>query len=176
MIASLPGWIPQGWIAGATLGAGGLILLAGAIEDFRHKKFPNWMFLGGTALGFSVSAACLGWSGAQQGAMGFLAGIALLLPLVFMGAVGAGDMKLVAAFGAACGWPAALETAFFWLAWGAVFGVAQALLSGQGRAVVKNVAQMAGKRSSEGLELHRIPFAAALLVGWLTHLARQGLL
>ena len=156
--------------------AGGAILLAGAIDDFRSRKFHNKLFIACAVFGFAVSVALGGWIGAESGALGFLAGFALILPLVLAGAIGAGDMKLLAAFGAACGWIAVFEVGAFALVWGAIFGALQAILRGEGLQLFRNVARLAATRSSQGVKLHRIPFAAAIFVGWLTFLTYEGML
>lgn len=159
-----------------TLAAGGAILLVGAVSDFKIRKFKNGLFLLCTVLAFLVSFLVEGLMGLEHSVLGLIAGFAFLLPLTLMGAIGAGDMKLLAAFGAACGWAAVGQVAIFGFAWGLVFGVTQALLKGQGLQVVRNAARIAATRSSQGIVLHRIPFAAALFIGWLTHLTYEGLL
>ena len=157
-----------------TTAMGGLTLAIGVVEDFRARKFTNRSFLIMSIAGFAVSVATLGLNGLQQSALGFASGFALLLPLVLLGGIGAGDMKLLAAFGAACGWTAAFEAALFGLVWGAVFGVIHAILKGQALQLVRNTARMAAARSSTGLTLNKIPYAGALFLGWLAHLAYRG--
>lgn len=169
---SILDWTP----AGTQVAVGGGILFAGLIEDFRAKKFRNWMFVAGTVIGVATSYLFAGSEGLQNSALGFLAGLALMLPLTLMGAVGAGDLKLLAAFGAAAGASAAWQVGAFGFVWGAMFGVAQAALKGEAFALFRNVGRMAAARTDAGLSLHKIPFAAALFVGWLTHLTYEGLL
>lgn len=158
-----------------TTAAGSLLLAYAAYEDFRARRFPNRAFLAASLAGVALSVATAGLSGLQQSALGLAGGFALLMPLTLMGAVGAGDMKLLAAFGSICGWVAAAETLLFGFVWGAVFGVAHAALNGQALALARNVARIAGTRSSQGVALHRIPFAGALLLGFFAHLAYRGL-
>lgn len=161
--------------AAAQIAVGGGILVAGVLEDFRAKKFRNWMFVAGALAGFAASFAFAGGEGLQNAALGFLAGLALMLPLALMGAVGAGDMKLLAAYGAAAGAGAAWQVGAFGFAWGAVFGVLQAALKGEASALFRNVGKVATERTAANVSLHKIPFAAALFVGWLTHLTYEGL-
>ena len=163
----------QAW---GPIAAGGAILVCGLVEDFRSKKFPNWLFVACAIFGFATSIACGGAIGLQGAALGFLAGFATMLPLTLAGAVGAGDMKLLAAFGAASGSSAAWETGAFALVWGVAFGLARAAISGQIKSVFTNVRAVAVARSGEGLALHKIPFAAALFVGWLSALTYEGLI
>ena len=156
--------------------AGGAVLLVGAIGDFREGRFRNSVFVVGSLAGLAVSIALGGWAGAQQSALGFVGGFTLFMPLVLLGAIGAGDMKLLAAFGAACGWTAVAEVAVFGMIWGTVFGITQAALRGEATQVFRNAIKVAATRSGKGVQLHRIPFAAALLIGWATLLTYEGLI
>ena len=106
----------------------------------------------------------------------------MTLPLVLSKVIGAGDMKLLAAAGILIGWSPALSVLFFALIWGAVFGVLHAVLSGNLRLLTRNLVSIVTRadrnRPTEsegaGLELNRIPFTVAILLGWMSYLAQQG--
>ncbi len=160
-------------ISAPTLIAAG-VLFAGVIDDLRSRKFHNWLFLVCAAVALAGALAAHGPYGFIHGALGFFAGVAALLPFVLIRAVGAGDMKLIGAFGIIAGWNVTLHTALYALAWGAVFGGARALVRGQATALASNMAQIALSRKSEGLDLQQFPYAIAILFGWLSYLTIGG--
>lgn len=146
------------------------ILLAGVVDDLRSRKFHNWLFL--TCAGIAAIVAILtgGLSSLLFAVTGFAAGIVILLPLVLVKVIGAGDMKLLAAFGIVAGWNAVVSVAVFGMIWGAIFGVTKVIVSGQGRVLAMNLMSIVTLKERSTLELHRIPFTVAILMGWLTHL------
>ncbi len=160
----------------ATVFAATAILLAGVVDDFRSRKFHNWLFLVCVAVALIVSIATGGVTGLLMSLGGFAAGIVIFLPLVLLKILGAGDMKLMAAFGIVAGWNAVLSVAIFSIFWGAAFGLAQVVLKGQLKSVLRNLGSMAINKGQPATELHKIPFTAALFVGWLTYLVYQGVL
>ncbi len=149
-----------------------LILIAGVIDDLRSRKVHNQLFLAATAIAFIVSAVTGGVAGVGGAITGFIAGMAILLPLVLLGVIGAGDMKLMAAFGAVVGWNAVINVAILSLIWGALFGLLQVILQGQLKATLGNMIAVlsSSKEQRAKLELHKIPFTVGLLLGWMTHL------
>lgn len=146
------------------------ILAAGVVDDFRSRKFHNWLFLVCLACAACASLVSGGVGAFAIALLGLLAGIAVFLPLVLMGIIGAGDMKLMAAFGLAAGWDAVLSVALYGLFWGALFGVLASIFRGQGRTLVYNMVSIVVVRERKGLVLHKIPFTVAIFMGWLTHL------
>ena len=153
-----------------------LILLAGVIDDFRTRKFHNWLFIVCAVVAFGVVFATQGPIGLGLASAGFLAGFLVFLPLVLLKVVGAGDMKIMAAFGIVAGWEPVLNVAVFGLIWGALFGIAQVALKGELVQLFRNIGSMAKNKGKAQTELHSIPFTAALLLGWLTDLVYQGVL
>ncbi len=150
------------------------ILIWAVIEDLRTRKFTNRSFLIASAIALITA---IGTSGAREmlpATLGFGAGIVFFLPLVLIGIIGAGDMKLMAAVGILAGWDAVLWTGIYGIVWGGVFGVTQILIRKQGRTLVDNLTSIAVTRSKSGIQLHHIPFTAPLLLGWLSHLVLSG--
>jgi prepilin peptidase CpaA len=80
----------------------GLTLLA-AWLDFRTRKIPNWLTVPAFFLGLGLSTLLGGWPGAKASLEGAGLALALLLPLVLLRALGAGDWKLMGAAGAFLG-------------------------------------------------------------------------
>jgi prepilin peptidase CpaA len=98
-------------VIAAIAGSGG----ASAAADLRTRRVPNWLTLGIAGLGFTFAAAHL-TSITMAGAVGgFVVGLVLMLPGHFVGATGAGDVKLLAAVGTLLG-PTGVAVAFMYTA------------------------------------------------------------
>ena len=151
-----------------------LILAAAVVDDLRTRKFHNWLFLVCVALAALSVLVSAGVAGFPMALLGALAGFAIFLPLVLMKIIGAGDMKLMVAFGLAAGWDAVLPVAGWGLAWGAVFGVLASIFRGHARTLVYNMVSIVVVRERKGLELQKIPFTVAIMMGWLSHLVLRG--
>lgn len=149
-----------------------IILVAAAIDDLKTRKIHNWLFLtclfGGMAVTFFIS----GLPGLQQGALGTGAAIALMLPLVLMKALGAGDLKIMMAFGMTTTWQTTVMVVLYSIVAGAVLGLFQALLKGQFKQLLSNVTKILSPNDKpEAMTLQKIPYSIALIFGWLTHLS-----
>ena len=93
--------------------AGGMA--AATVIDLRTRRIPN--ALTATLAGLGVGMAAAGVSGVTLWAslLGFVVGLALMMPGHVLGATGAGDVKLMAATGAIVG-PALVVSAFLFTA------------------------------------------------------------
>jgi prepilin peptidase CpaA len=79
-----------------------LAVLAGWI-DWRSRRLPNWLTVSGFAAGIIANTAFSGWGGAKAALIGAGIPLALLLPVVMLRGLGAGDWKLMGALGAIVG-------------------------------------------------------------------------
>lgn len=81
------------------------VLLAAAVFDVRYRRIPNWLTVGGVVLGLAVNAVI---GPPLAGIMFSLAGLGvafgIYVLLYALRAMGAGDVKLMAAVGALVGW------------------------------------------------------------------------
>ncbi len=77
-----------------------LVASAGAVSDARTARIPNWLTYSGLSAALVLRFAVLGWGGLKSGVAGMLAAGGLFFVLFIMGAMGGGDMKLMAAVGA----------------------------------------------------------------------------
>lgn len=79
------------------------LTLVAACTDLRDRKIPNWLTIPGIFAGIALNSYLRGWQGTKTSLEG--AGLALLvmLPLVLLRALGAGDWKLMGAVGAFLG-------------------------------------------------------------------------
>lgn len=156
-----------------------LMCLCAAIVDLRSMRIPNRLTYSGVALGLALNFGVVGAfygieKGLTDGLVPSLVGCVLLL-IVFgamsaIGAMGMGDVKLMAAVGAFIRWPLCLYALICVLIAGGVLSIGYAVANGQMRAVCTNI--IAGSKTLWGrrepvaaLQLHKIPYGAAILAG-----------
>ncbi|MGH9682729.1 MAG: A24 family peptidase [Candidatus Acidiferrales bacterium] len=72
-------------------------------QDWHTRRIPNWLTVPGLLLGIAVHAWISGWHGAVMSLEGAGLALVILLPLVLLRALGAGDWKLMGALGAFLG-------------------------------------------------------------------------
>jgi prepilin peptidase CpaA len=80
-----------------------LLTFAAAVLDWRSRKIPNWLTVSGILAGIILRTTLGGWPGAKSSLEGVGLALGLLLPLVLLRALGAGDWKLMGAVGAFMG-------------------------------------------------------------------------
>ena len=156
-----------------------LLCAVGAAIDLRSRRIPNWLTLPGIGLGVLLNTALFSIAlgvgeGARLGLLPSLAGC-LLLGLVFLvlgliNFVGMGDVKLMAAVGALLRWPNALWALAYVTIAGGVIAVGYAVARGRLLAVFRNLFSITRnvvkpKEERPPVELHRIPYGLAILVG-----------
>ncbi|HLI29685.1 MAG TPA: A24 family peptidase [Terriglobia bacterium] len=76
-----------------------LALAAGWI-DWRSRRIPNWLTVTGFTAGLALNCFVAHWHGMEASLEGAGLALGLLLPLVLLRTLGAGDWKLVGALGA----------------------------------------------------------------------------
>ena len=74
-----------------------------ALLDWRSRRIPNWLTVPGLVAGVVVHTLIGGWHGTFFALQGAGLALLLLLPLVLLRALGAGDWKLMGAVGAFVG-------------------------------------------------------------------------
>ena len=74
-----------------------------ALLDSRTRRIPNWLTVSGFLAGILVHGALGGWHAIRVTLEGAGLGLAILMPLVLLRALGAGDWKLMGALGALVG-------------------------------------------------------------------------
>jgi prepilin peptidase CpaA len=125
------------------------LLVAAASSDLRHQRIPNRLVLSGAALALILHAAlpagdgflatlpgALGLAGAVKG---LLFGLLAFLPLYFLRAMGAGDVKLLAMVGAFLGPVDIWWALFFTFMAGGVLAIAVAVQRAVLGAVMENL-------------------------------------
>jgi prepilin peptidase CpaA len=77
-----------------------IVGMAACAWDVRTQRIPNVLTLSAAVAAIVFHAATAGWSGAGVSVSGWLVGTLLFFPLFAVRGMGAGDVKLLAAFGA----------------------------------------------------------------------------
>lgn len=147
-------------------------LTVAIVDDLCFKKFHNWLFLTLSGMGFSF-VFLSGSVNPTEAFLGFLTGGVLMLPLVFMGAVGAGDMKFMMSFGILTGTALIFEIFIYSLFWGGLFGLFQSFFAGKISVVIQNLLGFFYKLKPT--ETQKIPYTIAIFFGWITHNSCGGL-
>jgi prepilin peptidase CpaA len=153
------------------------VCLVATVTDVRAQRIPNWLTLPAAAAGLLGNALLFGLLGGTARAVGLgavssLAGLVLCL-LVFglLGAIhflGFGDVKLMAAVGALLRWPMAIPALCDVAVAGGAVALMYALAHRRLGRVAGNLLRLgrrALRRREATPELHRIPYAVAILAG-----------
>ena len=121
-----------------------VLLAVAAVVDWRTRRIPNWLtftlVLSGLAQSLVMPSAMVSPGSAM---LGLLAGFVLIFPLYALGAVGGGDVKLLAGIGAWFGPQAAIAVFAVEAVVGMVMALAQAAYQGKTRLLLKNSALVA---------------------------------
>ena len=84
-----------------------------AVIDVWSRRIPNWVTFGTLLAGVLINAWLHGFGGAINSLGGAALGLGMLLPFYAMRAIGAGDVKLLAAVGALVGPQALVSVAIY---------------------------------------------------------------
>jgi len=99
-------------------------LVAGWI-DWRSHRLPNWLTVSGFAIGICANLAFFGWAGMKAALIGAGIALAILLPMVLLRGLGAGDWKMMGALGAIVGRGEIYELLMVTFVLAALFAVVQ---------------------------------------------------
>jgi prepilin peptidase CpaA len=153
----------------AVAGSGG----ASALVDLRTRRVPNPLTLGIITLGVALAAGSWGRVSLAGALAGFAVGLLLMLPGHLIGATGAGDVKLFAAFGTLVG-PQLILAAFLYTAIaGGLLAVAVAVVRRRLRNTVERTAALVASGGANVGEIehvsqdNRFAYAPAIAVGTL---------
>ena len=165
-------------------------LLALAVwNDLRTRRIPNALVFGGAVVGVALNGLYPEGAGlfiAPQGGIGVLwslaglaTGLALLVPMYAMRALGAGDVKLMAMVGAFVGPQATVVSVLLTLLAGGVLALVVAAWTGRLRAMLRNTYHMSvyafmRRLGGEAIKIEapaeasgRLPYAVAIAAGTL---------
>jgi prepilin peptidase CpaA len=153
-----------------------LVALMGAVIDVRSARIPNRLTYTALPAALMLRTAVLGLSGLKSGALGMLVAGGLFLLLFVLGAMGGGDMKLMAAVGA---WVGSTQVVMLILAAalaGGILAIGRIIFSNAVGQTLRNIMHLICYRLTSGLQPHpelnvqssgsqRVPFGVAIAVG-----------
>lgn len=116
--------------------------VAAAWVDYRQHRIPNRLVAVGVAAVLATQVAWHGWSGAGAALAGFGLGLALMIPFYVIGAMGAGDAKLMAMVGAGVGPLGAVSVAVLTFVIGGALALLVAVMRGSAGRLLANVRMM----------------------------------
>ena len=106
------------------------IVIIAAWIDLRTRKKPNWITFLAIVVGMAMNLIVLGSEGFLFSIKGLAAGMALLLIPYMMGAMGAGDVKLMGAVGAFLGAEGVFQACIISLIFGGIYAVILIVIRG----------------------------------------------
>ena len=81
------------------------LVLGAAVYDVRYRRIPNWLTVLGVLVGLGLNTFLYpGWPGLRFALLGLGLAFAVYFILYALRAMGAGDVKLMAAIGSMVGW------------------------------------------------------------------------
>lgn len=106
------------------------IVTAAALVDLHSRKIPNWLTFPTMAIGMALNGISMGGEGFLFSLKGAGVGIALLLIPYMMGAMGAGDVKLMGAVGSFLGAAGVFHACIISLLFGGIYAVILIIIRG----------------------------------------------
>jgi len=125
--------------------------LVASWNDYRRHRVPNWLNAAVLGTGLATQALFGGWSGVQAALAGIFVGFAPLLLLWLMKAMGAGDVKFMAAVGAWLGPQMTLWALVVGGLAGGVMALAMIAVQRNWRQATANMGALAAKASYFGM-------------------------
>lgn len=158
---------------------GVLVALAGAVTDIRSARIPNRLTYSALVIALALRGTLLGLPGLKSGAVGVLTAGGLFLLLFILGAMGGGDMKLMAAVGAWVGGNEVMTLILAAALAGGVLAIGRIIYRNMLGETLLNTIRLLYYRLTSGLQPHpelnvqspgsqRVPFGVAIAVGALS--------
>lgn len=155
-------------------------VLIATVTDLRSRRIPNWLVFPFLIAGFAVSGWLNGWHGIARSAEGMTLAFLVFGILFWLGGMGAGDVKLVAAIGAWVGPQQmmlalvliALAGGVMALAWALIGGFANELFQETGNLILgrkqqQGDAQSAAPDGPRNATKRKMPYGPAIAIGTL---------
>jgi prepilin peptidase CpaA len=150
------------------------VVIVACVWDVRTSRIPNVLTF--TAIGLAPAFHLIVGGGASYATLGLLVGLAVLFPMFALGAMGAGDVKLMAALGAWIGWKAILFVALYGSLAGGALGIVVGMRRRYLRKALSNLRMLATYWWVEGVkplpaltleakDSQRLPYALAIAAG-----------
>ncbi len=161
-----------------SLAAAFVLAAGGALFDVLTRRIPNQLTYGGILVGILFWSLMSGWHGLGTALLGMLVGGGIFLVFYLLGAMGAGDVKLMAAVGAMAGPRKSLEAVFACAIAGGLMAIGYMLYHNRVRATLANVGRLLHFHLRFGAKSHpeinlanptalRMPYGVAIAAGCL---------
>ncbi len=128
--------------------------LVGAVTDVRSARIPNRLTYTALIAALSLRSTFLGLPGLKSGAVGILVPGGLFLVLFILGAMGGGDVKLMAAVGAWVGGTHVATLLVTAALAGGVLAMGRMILSQAVGQTLRNTIRLVYFRLTSGLQPH----------------------
>lgn len=155
-----------------------LVTFLGAVTDIRSARLPNRLTYSALIAALVLRTGLLGWAGFKSGAIGIAIAGGLFCVLYVLGAMGGGDMKMMAAVGAWVGSTHIVTVLLAIALAGGVLALVSMVFSKNVIQTVRNTVRLILYRFTSGLQPHpemnvqapgsrRVPFGVAIAMGTL---------
>ena len=154
------------------------LAIAAAAIDVEQRRIPNWLTYPGIIMGILLRGLLLGWEGAASALAGCVLAGGIFVLFYVVRAMGAGDVKLVAAIGSWLGPRDAVVMLLATAICGGVLAIGYAMYRQRVRATFANVGAALQFHVAAGLQAHpelnldnpvalRMPYGLAIAAGTL---------
>lgn len=160
-----------------------ILVTLGGLIDMRTRRLPNWLALLGVCFGCVLNSFLFGFPGFQLSVSGAALGFGVYLAFYLIRAMGAGDVKFMAAVGAIVGPKVWLLIFFFTALCGGVVALVLLLTNGRLTKTLKNLGMMlyqlsrfqAPYHANDELDVRsekalRLPHGAIIALGTIAYL------
>ena len=152
------------------------IAVIGAGTDIATRRIPNWLTYSGMLVGIVGHTVLQGWHGLGSAVLGGLIGGGAFLVFFLVHAMGAGDVKLIAAVGCMAGPTPTVHIVLASAIAGGIFAIVLSLWRRKLRTVLANVVDLIRFHAVAGAEVHpslnlsnpqaaRLPYGVAIAAG-----------
>ena len=125
------------------------VVLAAAVYDVRYRRIPNWISVGGALIGLALNSFLYhGAPGLVSSLKGLALGFGVYFVLYAIHAMGAGDVKLMAAVGSLVGWQDWFGIFIITAILGGIMSIIVVLFRGRVRKTFSNVGFILGEMKS----------------------------
>lgn len=154
----------------------GFLLLGGAVwTDLRARKVRNQLIVAGFVSALALILILRGWAGLIDSGLSLMTATAAILPLYILRVLGGGDVKLFIVVSMLFTWEQVLLALMTSFIWGALLGIFQVMMKGQGKQLAHNMLALAQRHKLSAESTHQIPYTVALFFGFATSLYWGGL-
>ncbi len=152
------------------------LAVGAAVVDVQHHRIPNWLTYPGIALGILLRSLFFGWKGLGSGVEGCLLGGGIVFLFYAIRAMGAGDVKLLAAIGSFAGPSRTIVVLLATAICGGVLAIVYAIYKRRAGATLRNVGSVLQFHAASGIQAHpelnldnpsalRMPYGLAIAAG-----------